>query len=36
MMAKGLVLREVPLLFPCCAGTSAGSVGKDAALERNA
>jgi hypothetical protein len=21
MMAKGLVLRVVPLLFPCCAGT---------------
>jgi hypothetical protein len=24
MMTKGLVLREVPLLFPCCAGTRRG------------
>jgi hypothetical protein len=27
-MAKGLVLREVPLLFPCCAGTRRGQ-GED-------
>jgi hypothetical protein len=35
MMAMGLVLRVVPLLFPCCAGTRRGQAqGRVAARSR--